>query len=505
MLHFLFYAKLKLLMEWVHIRKRSLVVVGSPKPEDVIVIKFILLKGKLLMNSKRLKLREKIFYGLGDFGGNFCWAFISGFALIYFTNTLGLNAGIIGTIMLVSRLMDVVTDVAIGGFIDKTQTKWGKAKPWFFWTIIPCAIATFMLFSVPRNASEIIQYIWIFVIYSLIGAGFYAANNISYAAFTSLITANKEDRVSMGTFRFFFALLAALFINTFTMKFVGAFGGGDTGWRWVALLYGVILVATMLFTALGIKELTPEELGVEGKVDSNDSKIPLFTRIKYLVLNKYFLMIFGIYLANYFAGGYMSGIGIYFCKYVLKNEALLGLIGLVQMVPVVIGLSFTPVLTKKCGIRKVCMVGAFISILATIWNLVLGGGNFVFLLFGLAVAGLASAPLIGSLNALISETALYGFRKFNVRIEGTIFSCSSVGYKVGTGIGSAFSGWMLAFIGFNGLAAAQTQSVLSTIKTTYIGLPLLTSLAVFVILFFLNVEEVNKKAEIHELTESSIL
>ncbi len=457
------------------------------------------------MNSKRLKIREKIFYGLGDFGGNFCWAFISGFALIYFTNTLGLNAGIIGTIMLVSRLMDVVTDVVIGGFIDKTRTKWGKAKPWFFWTIIPCAIATFMLFNVPKNVSEILQYIWIFVIYSLIGAGFYAANNISYAAFTSLITTNKEDRVSMGTFRFFFALLAALFINTFTMKLVDSFGGGETGWRWVALLYGVILVGAMLFTALGIKELTPEELGVEGKSDSDDLKIPLLTRIRYLVLNKYFLMIFGIYLANYFAGGYMSGTGIYFCKYVLKNEALLGIIGLIQMVPVVIGLSFTPALTKKFGIRKVCMAGASISILATVWNLAAGSWNFTCLLVGLAIAGLASAPLVGSLNALISETALYGFNKFNVRIEGTIFSCSSVGYKVGTGIGSAFSGWMLAYTGFNGLAAAQAQSVLSTIKVTYIGLPLLTSLIVFVILFFLNVEEVNKKSDMQKLTESSTL
>ena len=155
-------------------------------------------------NTERryLKWYNKIGYGSGDVAGNVVYAFLSSFVMIYLTDTVGLNPGIVGTLIAVSKLFDGITDIFFGSMIDKTHSKMGKARPWMLYGYIGCAITLVGIFAIPMGMSEFAKYAWFFICYSLLNAVFYTANNIAYSALTSLVTKNSAERVEMGSYRF---------------------------------------------------------------------------------------------------------------------------------------------------------------------------------------------------------------------------------------------------------------------------------------------------------------
>lgn len=177
-------------------------------------------------NTERryLKWYNKVGYGSGDVAGNVVYAFLSSFVMIYLTDTVGLNPGIVGTLIAVSKLFDGITDIFFGSMIDKTHSKMGKARPWMLYGYIGCAITLAGIFAIPMGMSEFAKYAWFFICYSLLNAVFYTANNIAYSALTSLVTKNSAERVEMGSYRFMFAFATSLAIQSFTLLAVSALG-----------------------------------------------------------------------------------------------------------------------------------------------------------------------------------------------------------------------------------------------------------------------------------------
>lgn len=211
------------------------------------------------MNERTyLKWYNKIGYGSGDIAGNVVYAFLSSFVMIYLTDTVGLKAGIIGTLMMVSKLFDGFTDIFFGSMIDKTHSKLGKARPWMLWAYIGCAFLIAAIFSIPADLGTTAQYAWFFVAYTGLNAVFYTANNIAYSALTALITRNGSERVQLGSIRFMFAFGTSMLIQAITVDAVQMFGGGAAGWRTVAIIYAVIGLIINTISTLSVKEL-PEE------------------------------------------------------------------------------------------------------------------------------------------------------------------------------------------------------------------------------------------------------
>ena len=212
------------------------------------------------MNEKKyLKWYNKVGYGSGDIAGNVVYAFLSSFVMIYLTNTVGLNPGIIGTLIAVSKLFDGVTDVFFGSLIDKTKSRLGKARPWMLYGYIGCAVTLVAIFAIPANMGEFAQYAWFFIAYTLLNAVFYTANNIAYSALTALVTKNSKERVQMGSYRFIFAFSTSLLIQALTIGFVEWMGGGAAGWRMVAIVYAVIGLVVNTISVFSVKELPEEE------------------------------------------------------------------------------------------------------------------------------------------------------------------------------------------------------------------------------------------------------
>ena len=442
--------------------------------------------------ENRLSFPRKLAYGAGDFGNNYCWSFISSFALIYFTNTVGIGAAVIATLMMIAKILDGFTDVFMGTLIDRTHLKMGKARPWLFWSAFPLAITTVLLFSVPAGFSTTAKNVYIFISYILISAVFYTASNISYNALVSLSTDNPKERVTMGSVRFIFALAAALILSFTTMKLVNTFGPGQKGWTTVAIIYGIILIVFQMITVFGVPEMRQKN-GEDRQVKEKkkEEMLPFGTSVVLLLKNKYFLIMLGIYLVYYTSLGVTGAVGIYYSTYKLGNPGLLGQLSMANMLPMLVMLSLTPKISGKLGMRKSCMAGIFVSIGGTL-IIVFSNGSLPVLITGLAISSFGRAPLLGSTYALVAEIAEYAYLKFKVRMNGMIYSCCSVGIKVGSGLGVAITGWLLSAGGFDGLAKTQSQSALSMISGMYTVVPLIAALLYMLLLSLLKVEKANQ-------------
>jgi glycoside/pentoside/hexuronide transporter len=446
--------------------------------------------------KKYLKWYNKVGYGAGDIAGNVVYALLAAFVMIYLTDTVGLNAGIVGTLIAVSKIFDGISDIFFGAMIDKTKSKMGKARPWMLYGYFGCAVCLVAIFCIPVDMGQKAQYAWFFIAYTLLNAGFYTANNIAYSALTALITKNNSERVQMGSIRFMFAFGTSMLIQAITVGFVAKLGGGAAAWRTVAIIYAIIGVISNTLSVLSVKELSDEELAEDKKSDESEEKYNLISAFKLLVHNKYFLMICGSYLLMQLYSATL-GMGIYFMKYVLGDEGLFGTFSWAINIPMIVGLLVTPILVAKFnGMYKLNVAGYVIGTAGRLGVVAAGYmGNIMLMLAFTAVAALGMSPLQGDMNALIATTSEYTRLTTGKKVDGTMYSCTSFGTKVGGGLGTAIVGWMLAASGYVQNAVTQSQSCVNMLYVMYLWLPMIFNLIITFILIRLNVEKANKELQ----------
>ena len=450
------------------------------------------------MEEKRyLKWYNKVGYGSGDIAGNVVYAFLSSFVMIYLTNTVGLNPGVVGSLIAASKFFDGVTDIFFGAMTDKTKTRLGKARPWMLYAYIGCAVTLVAIFAVPVNMGKTSQYAWFFIAYTLLNAVFYTANNIAYSALTALVTKNSKERVQMGSCRFIFAFSTSLLIQSVTVGAVAALGGGASGWRTLAIIYAVIGLVVNTISVLSVKELSEEELnasgeGTEQEKEAETEKYGLVEAVKLLAANKFYLMICGVYILQQVYTA-MINMGIYYMTYVLKNENLYGVFSWAVNIPLIIALVFTPTLVAKWnGMYKLNLRGYMLGTLGRALVVVAGYmGSVPLMLLFTAVAALGQGPWQGDMNAVIASCSEYTYLTKHRRVDGTMYSCTSLGIKLGGGLGTAAAGWLLAASGFDGAAAVQSASCIQMLYFMYLWLPLIISLIITIVLSRMNVEQAN--------------
>jgi GPH family glycoside/pentoside/hexuronide:cation symporter len=442
--------------------------------------------------KKYLKWYNKVGYGSGDLAANCFYGIISSFVMIYLTNTVGLDSAIVGTLILVSKLFDGVTDIFFGNLIDKTRSKMGRARPWMLYSEIGNAIVLVLLFAIPSGIGTTAQYVYFFIAYTLINAIFYTANNVAYSALTSLVTKNPQERVQMGSIRFMFSLATNIVVSSVTMGLVEKFGGGAAGWRNVAIMYAIIALVVNAISVFSVKELSDEELNEGTDVKETEEKIGFVESMKLLFSNKYFIIIALYFVFLYFNTG-LSSLGTYYCTYVQGNASLLGAFSMANMLPMVIGLAFTPWIVSKAGtMYKVNLWGYALSLIFRVGFVVFGYmGNLPMMLACSAIAALLTSPTAGDINALVSASAEYTLRTKGKHIEGAMFSCTSVGVKIGGGVASAFTGFLLKVGEYDANAAVQSAKCISALNFAYLVLPLILGIIITFLLYLLKVEKAN--------------
>lgn len=431
---------------------------------------------------------QKFCYGFGNLGNCFIYIVVSSYILLYCTNVLGVAAGMIGTIMMIARIFDGFTDVFMGRLIDVTRSRLGKARFWYVISIPPLGICMYLIFNVPSAMSDNGKYIWIFLVYLLISAVFYTMNTVSYNTLVALTTKSQKDQVTMSSISMLFGMAGGVVVASITPSLVEAFGGGQTGWHTIAILYAVIGCLILLVPFFTLREL-PEETAEKGNAAHVEEKVSFGQTLKDLAGNKYFIIILLLYLFGYMNTGINTTIGVYYAQYILKNANLLGILSLPSTIAMLIGIIFVPKIIAKMGMKRANVIGAFISAagfaIATVGNF----AGLAVILTGMFIKGLGQAPGAATYSPLMSKTADYNYLKTGHRITGSIFSCASVGTKIGTGLGSALCGWMLQASAFDGMAQEQTAAANHTIFLLFLVIPTVITLATAFLYMGMDVED----------------
>ena len=458
-----------------------------------------------MQQKKYLKWYNKIGYGAGDIAGNCVYALLTAFMMIYLTDTVGLSMGVVGTLIAVSKIFDGVSDFFFGRLIDKTHTKMGKARPWMLWPYIGCAVALVACFAVPMSWGKPAQYIFFFISYTLLNAVFFTANNIAYASLTALVTKNTGERVQLGSFRFIFAFATSMVIQYITIDLVSACGGGAVGWRAVALIYAIVGIITNTISTFSVKELPEADEGMEEE-RTQEHKLSFVQSFKILLKNKFYVIICCTYIMTQLYAS-VIGMGIYYMKYILGDEGIFSDFSLAINIPMVLALIVLPLVIKKLGgMYKLNMFGYLLATVGRLGVMFAGYiGSIPLMLAFTAVATLGIAPLQGDLNALIASCSEYTTLTTGHRLDGMMYSCSSLGIKIGGALGTAICGWLLDATGYVENAVLQNMPTIHMLQFLYLWAPAILCAVVMFLLSRLKVEKANERllAE-RNLTEEDV-
>ena len=455
--------------------------------------------------KKYLKWYHKVGYGTGDVAGNCVYALLTAFMMIYLTDTVELSMGIVSTLIAASKIFDGVSDFFFGRLIDKTHSKMGKARPWMLWPYIGCSVCLVACFAIPMSWGETAQYVFFFIAYTLLNAVFFTANNIAYASLTALITKNTSERVQLGSFRFVFAFATKIIIEAVTIHAVIWLGNGASAWRTIAIIYAILGLITNTISVFSVKELPEADEGMEEEREE-EHKLTFFKSFGLLLKNKYYVIICITYIMTQLYAS-VIGIGTYYAKYILGNEGLFSDLSLAINVTMVVSLIALPIVIQKMGgMYKLNIFGYFVAIVGRLGVLTAAYlGCFPMMLVFTAVGTLGVAPLQGDMNALIASCSEYTTLKTGHRLDGMMFSCSSLGIKLGGAFGTAICGWMLDATGYVENAAAQNAGTVGMLQFLYLWAPVIICAAIMFLLTQLKVEKANAKilAEKH-MTEDDV-
>lgn len=430
------------------------------------------MENKKTVAGEKLSMRERISYGCGGMGNAIVLAIISTFLLFFYTDVVGLSAGIVGTIMLVSKVFDGISDLLMGYIVDKTNSKHGKARCWLLWLCVPYAISGILLFLLQPTWPSTIQYIYVFITYNLANTFMFTGVCVPYNAMNCLVTKNQYERGVLGTTNVFGNVIGQILVNSFMLKLVTAFGNNQMAWIISTAIFGVVGITMHMicFTQTQERSEAGEKEAEPGFTES----------VKSLLKNKYWLCVTGIATAQFFMAGLAMGSTTYFASLILKDvNTVAGLANSMNMAQIVVYFVALGVM-KKLGKGGNYRLGAALAVISFVLQIA-AGANYPLLLVSGVIKGLGIGLAAVGLGGMISDTIEYGEWKTGVRCVGVGNAANTFSQKIGNGVGTALVGWLLSAAGYQAGAATQNAATITAINACYSYLPLICCIIMFVL------------------------
>lgn len=433
----------------------------------------------------KLSFIERLGYGSGDFACNMVYQPISAFLLLYYTNVAGVSAATAASVVAISKIFDAFSDVTMGAIVDRTKSKYGKARPWILRMCIPMAVFLVLMFSVPSALGGIARIGWMFVTYNLVSTVCYTAVNLPYSAMISQMTTSQKERSVLVTFRGICATGGQFFINTMVLKLTKAFGNGDTynqrGWTLAFMIVGALSILVFLFCFISTKERVTEPAEKE-KLSPKQS-------LKVLVHNKYWLLItFGGIFTYLFIGVYFGSVA-YYAQYVIGNVDQYSIIANAFSIAEFVGLIvLIPFILRKVGSYKTYQIGLLFIAVGCIGTAFMPTSVAWVCVMNI-LKGIGFGCNAATVYTMIADTIDYGDWKFGVKCIGMGNAASSFIQKVGNALGTVILGWVLTWGGFNAANAVQSESALKAISTAYIWLPAILLAINFIVMLFYRLDK----------------
>lgn len=426
-------------------------------------------KSKALgLDAQGIQKTMKPHHYLGDGAAQIALNSINGLIgmLTYFyTDKVGIAAATVGTIMLITKFINAIADLVMGRVVDATKSKYGKARPWILWMALPAMASIILLFTVPAEASTTVKSIYALVTVAFASAVVYTGIAIPYGSLMAIRTRSVEERGKMGLTRTVFGYFIGMIISIALIPVTNMFGGDQSAWIMVAVVLGIVSFIALVLTFLASKENNGNVKVVE------TDNVPFWESIKLLFKNKYWvIMLFAQLLINmmYTLNG---STGIYYTKYILGNEDLIGIMGAIGLIPVFLGFAIVGPMIKKFGLARTARIGMIFGIVASLIRCFMPYNFIAALVLG-GIATLATIPMMAVGGVLVNNTVEYGEWKTGKRLVGMVNSANSFGVKIGMGLAAAMIGWILALGNYDGALATQTDSAMTSILVLTVYLPL---------------------------------
>lgn len=437
--------------------------------------------------EKKFSIRDKIGYMFGDFGNDFTFIFASSFLMIFYTKVLGISGSTVGTLFLVARFIDAVTDVSMGRIVDGSKsTKNGKFRPWILRMSGPVALASFLMYQTSMSsASMSTKIIYMYVTYILWGSIFYTSINIPFGSMASAITPVSEERTALSTFRSIGATLASMFIGVLTPIFIYTRDGSGTqivrGGSAFTIVAGVFSMCAVICYIICYK-LTTERV----KIAQSESKITLLKSLKGLVKNKALLSIIAAAIFLLLAQFLTMSMNNYIFPDYYNNAQGIVLMNFIN--PILMLMLVSPIsviFSNKYGKKELASIGMFFSAVVYLLLFLIKPSNmYVFLgLTSLGYIGLGvfNTVIWANIIDVIDDQEV----KSGQREDGTIYAVYSFARKIGQALAGGVGGWTLSYIGYDSLVKVQTGEVLEKLYNSSTLIPALCFLIAGLVLFFL--------------------
>jgi GPH family glycoside/pentoside/hexuronide:cation symporter len=436
--------------------------------------------------NAKLSFLERFAYGIGDYAGNLIYSAISAFLLVYYTNVVGASAAAAASIIAVSKILDGVSDLIMGYIVDHTHSKWGKARPWIARLCIPLAVCTVLMFSVPSSFAGSIQIAYMFLTYNLVSTIFYTGINVPYATMQGLMTRNQYERGLLGNFRNLLATAGTMTINTVVLKMTGFFGGGDSytqkGWTLTFVVLMIVFVVLNMFMFFTCKERV-----VEGGGEGKKEDVSFIKGLAGLVKNKYWILLVISIFSMYFMMSTFFGSAVYFTMYNMGNDDYYAMVSNLLSIAQIVTLFITPFLMKITSKRNLMMVGMAIATVGFILSGVTT--NYTMICVSSVIKGIGFGFGGATMFGCLQDAITYGEWYNGYGTAGMGNAASSFCMKVGSGIGTAALGWILAAGGFDPNLGSQSASALTSITVAFAWVPVITSVICVICMALFNLDK----------------
>lgn len=438
-------------------------------------------------NKKYLKPWQFFTFGLGNAGSMFSNNFMASFIVLFISYYyLNMNTAVVGTLMLLARIFDGISDIIFGNIMDRTANEKGKAKPWILRCAIPLGICGILIFFIP-NTAVWAQYAYFFIFYFLYSVVFFTIINLSWTTMTALITKNNSERVKIGVVSYFVVLAVQIIISSVTLGIVDALGNHASAWRLVMIFYTIIGTVMLIISALTVKELPLYE-----EKDNNQitEKIGFIDGFRFALKNPYFVWSILFSTVNMLIITACTGLNLYYCQINLNDINKYSVISLITYISAVPGLLLAPAVVKKLGVYRTNLYSSLLSMIASFLIIpAIITKNTLLLEIALVVRYVPMGVTLASSSSVIPMVSEYSYKQTGRHIEGIIFSAGSMGNKIANGIAAALPGWILALVHFDSTLEVQNATTVTQMAIWFCVLPIVVFVMVCIIYAHLNVQK----------------
>jgi len=426
----------------------------------------------------KLSIKEKVGYSLGDTASHFVWDMVGFWILIFYTDTFGISAAAAGTIMLIARFWDMISDPLMGIIADRTNTRWGKFRPYILWMALPYSVLAVLAFTTP-DLGPTGKIIYAGVTYFLLMTVF-TAINLPYSSLGAVMTSDSYERAGLNSYRFIFAFIGQFIVSGTALTLALYFGKGDNakGYQYTLILFSIISFILFMITFKTTKErVQPPKAQKESLKED----------FRNLFKNRPWVILFFVGIISFVMFAIQNLSIAYYFKYYIGKEENVQLFNVIGTVALIVAIPFSKPLAKRFGKRNVFIASSLLSGFFFILLYLPGVSNITTIYVLNILAKMTYAPAVPLLWTMLADTADYSEWKTGRRATGLVFSAASFAQKAGWGIGGALAGWLLAIFKFVP-NAAQSESAITGIKLMISVFPGILYMSCAILLYFYTID-----------------